>query len=256
MSDQGAFSLNDGHPGPPPLGPVPRVIRIVEMTILFFVVPLLFASWRATGPRFQSYLTELGAPEGFASAFRPQRIMFPTLYLFVLICLAGLLIDRTFKNGQLWRFGAIGKELRHILLWWVPSVGIMLAFVLALRPDALFGLPRERPDIWAIIMVFYPILSVFPQGVLYRNFFFHRYEPALPGGRWTMIVTAALAFGWMHIVFLNWIAPVLCFVAGVKFSYTYERSRSGAAAWFEHAIYGCAVFTVGLGWYFYGGREV
>ena len=254
MADRGPFSLKRDPEGPPPLGPLTRVMRLIELTGLFLVVPALFAAWRLYAPELQAYLEEAGAPEGVVTAFRPRSIMFPTLYLFVLVCLITLLFDRSFAKGQLWRMGAVAGQLRHILLLWAPSVGVMIACVLALRPESLFGMPRNSPEIWAIIMVLYPVLSVFPQGVLYRNFFFHRYERALPGGRWTLILTAALAFGWMHIVFLNWVAPVLCFLAGVKFSYTYERSRSGAAAWFEHSIYGCAMFTVGLGWYFYGGR--
>jgi len=45
----------------------------------------------------------------------------------------------------------------------------------------------------------------------------------------------------------------LCVLGGVLFGWSYERGRSLAAAWLEHGLYGCAVFTLGLGWLFYGG---
>ncbi|MEM9065952.1 MAG: CPBP family glutamic-type intramembrane protease [Planctomycetota bacterium] len=238
-----------------PMAGARRIARLIEMSILFLIVPVLFAWWRATGDAFQNWLLEVGASEGLAGAFKPQRIMFPTLYAFVIVSLLLLLADRTFANGQLWRMRELKPNLRLILLPWPVALLFIAGFVLLLRPDSLFELPRERPLIWLIIVVFYPWVSVYPQGVLYRSFFFHRYERALPGGRWTLIAAAAFAFGWMHIVFLNWVAPLLCLIAGLKFAHTYERTRSGAAAWFEHAIYGCSVFTVGLGWYFFGGRS-
>ena len=36
------------------------------------------------------------------------------------------------------------------------------------------------------------------------------------------------------------------------FATTYQRYRSLALVCLEHAIYGCLIFTLGLGWYFYG----
>ncbi|WP_423804206.1 hypothetical protein [Nitrosomonas nitrosa] len=41
------------------------------------------------------------------------------------------------------------------------------------------------------------------------------------------------------------------FVGGIMFAYTYHRHRSLLLASIEHALYGCFVFTIGLGWFFY-----
>jgi len=87
---------------------------------------------------------------------------------------------------------------------------------------------------------------------VYRAFFHHRYAPVLRGPVARILVGGA-AFGFMHVVFLNWLAPAMTLVGGLLFAWTYERSRSLFAATFEHALWGCYVFTIGIGWYFYGG---
>ena len=49
------------------------------------------------------------------------------------------------------------------------------------------------------------------------------------------------------------LAVALCVIGGWLFADTYSRTRSLWLASAEHALYGCLVFTVGLGRYFYGG---
>jgi membrane protease YdiL (CAAX protease family) len=70
-----------------------------------------------------------------------------------------------------------------------------------------------------------------------------------------MILTSTLAFSFMHIVLLNWIAPLFTLVGGLLFAATYRRSRSLLTAGFEHALFGCFNFTLGLGVYFYNGAR-
>ena len=43
---------------------------------------------------------------------------------------------------------------------------------------------------------------------------------------------------------------------GLFFADTYAKTRSLAAVYFEHALYGCYLFTIGLGFYFYHGNAV
>ena len=101
-------------------------------------------------------------------------------------------------------------------------------------------------------MVLYPVLSVYPQGLLYRAFFFDRYADLFPG-KWTMILASAAAFAFMHIVFRNWPAVALTFAGGLLFAVRYAETGSLTTSCFEHALYGCWLFTVGLGQYFYHG---
>jgi membrane protease YdiL (CAAX protease family) len=53
------------------------------------------------------------------------------------------------------------------------------------------------------------------------------------------------------VIFENWIAPVLTLIGGLLFAWTYARTRSQVVASFQHALFGCFLFTIGLGWYFY-----
>jgi uncharacterized protein len=121
-----------------------------------------------------------------------------------------------------------------------------------LAPHIEWSLVRQHPGLWALVMVAYPILSVYPQGLLYRAFFFERYAPLFPG-RWTMIVASAAAFGFLHLIFGNPLAPALGFLGGLLFAARYAATGSLATSCFEHALYGCWLFTLGLGRYFYHG---
>jgi membrane protease YdiL (CAAX protease family) len=115
----------------------------------------------------------------------------------------------------------------------------------------LFGLPRSQPVLWAIIMVAYPLLSAYPQELIFRGFLFHRYGRAFgPAGT---IVASAAAFGFAHVFFHNWFAVIASTVGGVLFALRYARSRSLLAATIEHGLYGVLLFTVGLGQFVYHG---
>jgi membrane protease YdiL (CAAX protease family) len=68
-----------------------------------------------------------------------------------------------------------------------------------------------------------------------------------------MILASACAFAFLHIIFRNWLAVALTFGGGLLFAARYAETGSLATSSFEHALYGCWLFTVGLGQYFYHG---
>jgi membrane protease YdiL (CAAX protease family) len=68
-----------------------------------------------------------------------------------------------------------------------------------------------------------------------------------------MIVASAAAFAFLHIIFRNSLAVALTFAGGLLFSARYAETSSLATSSFEHALYGCWLFTLGLGQYFYHG---
>jgi CAAX protease family protein len=68
-----------------------------------------------------------------------------------------------------------------------------------------------------------------------------------------MIIASALAFGFVHIIFRNWLAVGLCAIGGPLFSLTYQTSGSLLLACLDHAIFGNFLFTIGLGNFFYHG---
>jgi len=130
----------------------------------------------------------------------------------------------------------------------------ILAYVLIVEPDRLFALPRERPGVWLAIMFAYPIFSVIPQELIYRVYLFETHA-----GLWIKprlaIIASALLFGWMHIVFVGWFAVATTTIGGFLLADTYARTRAKPGAlWIvalEHSLYGLAMFTMGLGKYFF-----
>ncbi|GAB3476907.1 CPBP family intramembrane glutamic endopeptidase [Amycolatopsis cihanbeyliensis] len=163
-----------------------------------------------------------------------------------------LLRSPTFDRSSLWRPDALPGQLRSIgLLWGVTAVGAGVAVAVA-RPDLLLSLPREDPLTWALVMVLYPLASVYPQELIFRAFLFQRYAPVFGEGH-GMVGASAAAFGFVHLPFGNWIAIVLSLAGGWIFASRYQRTRSLLTVSFEHALYGMLIFTIGLGLYFFHG---
>ncbi|WP_446222447.1 CPBP family intramembrane glutamic endopeptidase [Nocardia sp. IBHARD005] len=174
---------------------------------------------------------------------------------FLLAITVGIVIylRRTgFDHRSFWRADALRPALPGILALWAVSAIALTAAVAVLRPDFLFDLPRERPLIWLLVLVFYPLVSVYPQELLFRAFLFHRYTPIFGDGH-RMIAASATAFGFAHFIVGNWISVLLSAAAGVLFAIRYRRTRSLLTTSVDHALYGILVFTVGLGDFFYHG---
>src|SRR6516165_6773359 len=68
----------------------------------------------------------------------------------------------------------------------LSSEPIGVALVLRYAPSAFLNLPRSNPLLWGLVMVLYPLLSVYPQGIIYRAFLFDRYR-SLYGSGWGMV---------------------------------------------------------------------
>jgi uncharacterized protein len=158
-------------------------------------------------------------------------------------------------------------RLASLLRWqgwsdvWRPMLGRTLFAAVTLtvllwlwRPEWLFAFPRQRPRIWLMVIVLYPLLSVLPQGIVYRALFYARYA-----GLWRRPVSARLAttlsFSLAHLVFNNAGALVLTFIGGWIFAGLYERTQSLPISCLEHAIYGNLLFTIGWGPLLYHGTQ-
>lgn len=164
--------------------------------------------------------------------------------------------DASFDRKRLLNLAPLSHHLGQIL-----PIFLIIAFWLWVGvhwfvPQLEFSFMRRNPAFWALVMVLYPVLSVYPQGLLYRAFFLHRYVglfPATKPGHWMLLLASATAFGFLHIIFRNPLSVVLTFFGGILFACRYEQTESLLASSFEHALYGCWLFTVGLGQYFYHG---
>lgn len=104
---------------------------------------------------------------------------------------------------------------------------------------------------WVMLMLIYPILSVWPQEMIYRRFFIVRYRPTLGDGVWLILVNA-LVFGWAHVLYEKGWAIFFTLIGGWLFAETNHRTRPLLFVCLEHALYGWWIFSVGLGRYFLG----
>lgn len=208
-----------------------KIFLISECLFLFVGIPLLFLS------------------------VIPLRGLFALIWLAMIYTSVILARSYGMKFSAMWQSQALTRaNIMPILRRFIISAAAIAAYVVLVEPERLFGFIASKPVFWALVMLIYPLLSVIPQEVIYRAFFFERYKPLFSSDK-IMILMSALAFGFAHVVFNNMLAPLFCLIGGYYFSLTYQRTRSLALVWFEHSLYGCFIFTIGLGWYFFHGAH-
>jgi hypothetical protein len=201
----------------------------IAIMVLFVALPLLFLG---IGSRAISFII-------------------PTLLAISVWCIRSLPPD---SRAALWNLRPLRKCAGRVVGRFVVGALATAAATYALVPQRFLALPRHNPRLWLLICVLYPLLSVYPQEVIYRAFFFEHSARLLAGLRtpWLLALNAAL-FGFAHIVFGNVWAPILSAAGGLLFASTYLKSRSVMCAALEHALWGNLIFTIGLGPLFAGG---
>ena len=105
---------------------------------------------------------------------------------------------------------------------------------------------RTKPLLWIIILFIYSLFSVYPQELIYRTFFFQRYQSLFKNEILFILINAAL-FSLAHLFFRNTLVMILTFIGGILFALTFKKTKSTLFVSVEHAIYGCWLFTVGMG---------
>ena len=207
---------------------MPRSLLIVEFLIVFIALPLAYR-------------------------FSPVRVpVLPLLWVVAGYALWQLLRDPRFDRVHLWNPAPLPHHFGSIFAIFVIVAALLWLGVHLFKPSLVWSFVRQNPTLWAIVMVAHPILSVYPQAILYRAFFFERYATLFPG-KWTMILASAAAFAFLHIVFRNTLAVALTFAGGLLFAFRYAETNSLFTSSVEHALFGCWLFTIGLGQYFYHG---
>jgi membrane protease YdiL (CAAX protease family) len=152
-----------------------------------------------------------------------------------------------------WRWSAVNWDnIKPMLIRWVIATILICGFTWFYEPSRLFFIPREAPHIIPFLLLAYPILSALPQEFIFCSFFMKRYGQYIKSD-WTKIIISAIVFGYAHMLFLNWVAPVFSFFGGVIFAYTYLKTKSLALVTIEHSLYGNSIFLAGIGYYFYSG---
>ena len=104
----------------------------------------------------------------------------------------------------------------------------------------------NKPLLWISILFIYSFFSVYPQELIYRTFFFQRYQHLFKNDTVFILVNAAL-FSLAHLFFRNSLVLFFTFIGGILFALTFKKTKSTLLVSIEHAIYGCWLFTVGMG---------
>jgi CAAX protease family protein len=203
-----------------------RVRLFAELALLFVGVPLALT---------------------YAIKFDDMSLVLLALPVGVALYLAH---DRTFAFGRELNRGATRRDVGIILALFALAGGAAAAWVWLARPADFLSLPRSDPWGWIAVILLYPLLSAWPQELIFRTFFFHRYGMLFRGNRLAAIAVNGALFGFAHIIFESTISIVLSGALGIVLAYRYCHGRSLWTAWFEHVLYGLLVFTIGLGGYF------
>ncbi|WP_432992804.1 CPBP family intramembrane glutamic endopeptidase [Dactylosporangium sp. CA-233914] len=203
---------------------------VAEFILVFFVLPVLFA-----------FVKIPGGP-------------IPILLVLTIVVAFYFRRARDFERRDLWRAEALRPALPRILRLWALAAVLAVAAVWLFDREHLFDLPRHNPGLWALIVLAYPIVSVYPQELLFRAFMLHRYAKLLRTEK-VAAGFSAVSFGLAHLLFGNPVAVVLTLLGGWLFARRYQQTRSLLTVCAEHAAYGLLIFTVGLGRYFYHGTN-
>ena len=199
-----------------------RTLLAAEFVCIFFVLPILFTiNLRGTHP----------FPFIVASG------LFATFYL---------LNAKGFSRASFGDLFSLRDHGKRIIMTFFPLALLLTLIAIALKPEYLFNYPRHQTTLWLAIIIFYPLLAVYPQELFYRAFLFHRYQSLFPGKQ-SMVFVSALTFGFAHIIYCNIPAVLLTMIGGYLFALTYQRSKSILVVSLEHALYGCLLYTIGLG---------
>jgi len=198
-----------------------RLKYVLELVIFFILLPLIY------------YFNII---PGFWNFF--------PITTFFIYCLSLLLIEKKLKIND---FTISGIHSKHWLRIFLSSIFIAL-FLWLIGPDEKLADFSNRKILFAVIC--YPIFSSFPQEIIFRKFFFWRYQ-SLFKNTFIMILINGLLFSFAHIYFRNSTALVLTLIGGLIFAFSYLKSKSLLFVTIEHGFYGLILLSSYMNEHFY-----
>ncbi len=199
-----------------------KTYKIIELFLLFVIVPLLLALNLSTKIKVSSVIVAL-----------------------VYVCFISYKNKKTFN----FRVGYNKPSKKYILRLFSISILLIvggLFIINFINPQLLFKVPKEKPLLWLTILFVYAFLSVIPQELVYRGFFYNRYS-LLFNNKNQLAILNVICFSWCHLFLHNLWVMLITAVGGILFLYTYREEKSIFWTVVEHSVYGNLVFTLGLG---------
>ncbi len=194
--------------------------RSLELFLLFILLPVSFLLDYPI--EFKVALTSIG-------------------FVYILIQLKRAGLKLMFPDSRSWRLLSKAILVKLIIIMLITSL-----YVLIVDPDKLFSVLINNPRLWVLILFIYTFLSVWPQEIVYRTFFYERYS-CLIDNKWLFIFINAILFSLAHIFLRSFLVQLLTFIGGLLFAFTYQKTKSTTLVTIEHAIYGNWLFTIGMG---------
>ena len=172
-------------------------------------------------------------------------IIFLTLYLVSILSLVILYFDKTFL------FTSLKKKIdwKFVIIFSFIFFFLGFFYVLLIDKNLLFIFPKTNFKLWLIVIFIYPFLSVIPQELVYRVFFFQRYFPNINRFYFPVFLNLVV-FAYGHLVFSNMHAIIITAIVSPIFTYAYLK-KSFLTCVVLHSFGGQIIFTLGLGKYFY-----
>lgn len=195
--------------------------KLVEFFIIFILLPVSFTL---------NYPVYLKLSIGFIGFIY-------VIYVLLKIEISKFHIEANLNWNHFWKFTFIK---------FLAMACLTLLYVWFVERNNLFEIVINKPKLWLIILLVYSLLSVYPQELVYRTFFFSRYQELFSDQKVFFFINA-IVFSLGHIFFKNTLVIVLTFIGGLIFALTFHRTKSTLLVSIEHAIYGCWLFTVGMG---------
>jgi hypothetical protein len=195
--------------------------KSLELLIIFVLIPLSFAFNYA--PLLKLVIGVLGFSYIIFVLFKIEKIK--------------IKIEKNVNWMAFWK---------SILIKLLIIVIITTLYVWFTDAKNLFTVLLNKPKLWVLILLFYSLFSVYPQELLYRTFFFKRYTSLCKNDNFFIFINALL-FSLAHLFFKNTLVLSLTFIGGILFAITFKKTKSTLLVSIEHSIYGCWLFTVGMG---------
>ncbi|SFD35699.1 CPBP family intramembrane glutamic endopeptidase [Algibacter pectinivorans] len=195
--------------------------KIIEFVIIFLIIPISFVV--PYSPWLKLSFGLLGFLYVIYVLLRVEQLKFK--------------VSKTIKWKPFWKITVIKlgviASLTTLFVWITDS-------------ESLFTVLLNKPLKWLILLFIYSVFSVYPQELLYRAFFFKRYQSLFKNKSLFLLVNAIL-FALAHLFFGSVLVLVITFIGGLLFAFTFKKTQSTLLVSIEHAIYGCWLFTVGMG---------
>jgi membrane protease YdiL (CAAX protease family) len=198
-----------------------RIFLISELILLFFIVPVIL----------------------FLDVFpvvKVSSVLIALVYTLVISRKKRLI---PLKTLTLFPFK---KHSKRIFITAVIVLSSSLLFMYYWHPEDLFMVVKRNPLLWISILFFYAIFSVLPQELLYRSYFFTRYNSLFKNTNHLLILNI-IVFPIAHLFLKNWLVLLITLIGGILFAISYKKSKSILLTSLEHAIYGNWIFTIGMG---------